>query len=236
MSPRRAATGGITRLHTMIEEYYTRKVVKHGPTPKGVDWTCVAVQELRFVQLLKICDFTSPLSLNDLGCGYGALVAYLSKRHSRAEIDYLGIDLSPAMIAHASDLWSDRARTSFIVANASPRIADYSIASGVFNVRLNRSVALWERLIARTIADMHATSRKGFSMNFLAPETPDRYSAPILYRARPTRWMLYCERDLRCSVTLLEGYGLREFTLLANRTYSNQEPCSLEPVRAPRAT
>ena len=62
----------LAAVHTGISDYYTAKIRKFGATPLGVDWTCLPTQELRFVQLLKVCDFTSPLSLNDLGCGYGA--------------------------------------------------------------------------------------------------------------------------------------------------------------------
>ena len=81
-----------------IAAYYTNKLLRYGPTPHGVDWTCSATQELWFVQLMKLCDFTKAFSLNDMGCGYGALLAYLAKRHAGTAIDYLGVDVSLAMI------------------------------------------------------------------------------------------------------------------------------------------
>ena len=84
-----------------IEAYYGDKVARHGATPRGVDWTCVPTQELRFVQLLSLCDFSRPFSLNDLGCGYGALTGFISLFHPQAEVDYLGVDLSRAMIRRA---------------------------------------------------------------------------------------------------------------------------------------
>jgi len=84
-----------------VEAYYSARVAKHGATPLGVDWSCWATQNLRFVQLLKLCDFSAPFALNDIGCGYGALAAHLAMRHADAEIDYLGVDLSQAMIRRA---------------------------------------------------------------------------------------------------------------------------------------
>ena len=117
----------LDEVYRTIEAYYSSAVAKHGATPRGVDWTCVATQELRFVQLVKICDFATPFSLNDAGCGYGALLAYLSRRHPAAVIDYLGTDLSPAMIRHAKRRWR-RPGVRFVVAGASPRLADYSLA------------------------------------------------------------------------------------------------------------
>ncbi len=95
----------MTPIHQQIEEYYTDKVRRFGCTPFGVDWTCSATQEMRFVQLLKLCDFSSRFAMNDLGCGYGALVGFLHKRYGGDAVDYLGIDLSKEMIRRARDQW-----------------------------------------------------------------------------------------------------------------------------------
>ena len=131
-------------------------------------------------------------------------------------IDYLGTDLSPAMIRHAKRRWR-RPGVRFVVAGASPRLADYSLASGVFNVRLDQPDDIWERFVACTLADLSRTSRRGFAVNFMAPEAPGRRAAAELYRTPPAPWVRYCERELRCSVEVRRGYGLREFTLLARK-------------------
>ena len=81
---------------------------------------------------------SQPFSLNDIGCGYGALLSYLKKRHRRASIDYLGVDLSAAMITHAKRLFGDRPLTTFEAACHGTRVADYSVASGIFNVKLDQ--------------------------------------------------------------------------------------------------
>ncbi len=207
----------LAELYDSIEGYYSRKVARYGATPLGVDWSCVPTQELRFVQLLKLCDFTAPFSLNDLGCGYGALLAYLARRHAETAIDYLGIDLVPAMIRHARRLWRDRPRTAFLRAHASPRNADYSIASGIFNVMQDQPATQWQRFVAVTLAEMRATSRRGFAVNFVAPLLPGRSANPGLYRPAPEVWCRYCETELGADVELLEGYGLGEYTLLVRQ-------------------
>jgi len=165
------------------------------------------------VQLLRLCDFSAPFSLNDVGCGYGALLAFLSRRHKRKEIRYLGLDLSAAMIAQARQLWRKRSDAEFVVASASPRVADYSMASGIFNVKLDHSDALWTQFIEATLAAMHATSRRGFAVNFLAP-LADGAGAPELYRVQPALWTTYCEREFGAEVEVLDNYGMREYTLL----------------------
>jgi hypothetical protein len=36
-----------------------------------------------------------------------------------------------------------------------------------------------------------------------------------LYRTSPETWAAHCERELGCSVEVLQEYGMREFTLVA---------------------
>jgi SAM-dependent methyltransferase len=207
----------LTDIHAAVEAYYTTKISRHGATPRGVDWSCVATQELRFLQLLEICDFTAPFSLNDVGCGYGALLAYISKRHAAANINYMGIDLSSTMIDHARRLWRRREGIAFANTWASPRIADYSIASGVFNIKLDHPINLWERFINASLANIAATSRRGFAINFLAPAALGQVIEPVLYRTAPEPWIAFCTRSLNGEVEIRADYGMREFTLLVRR-------------------
>lgn len=203
-----------------VAAYYTQKVLRFGPTAHGVDWTCVPTQEMRFVQLLKLCDFSRELSLNDLGCGYGALLAHLADRHRHARVDYLGVDLSSDMIAQAVRLWKDRPGTTFASGHRLPRCADYSVASGIFNVKLDHSLPRWEAYVRSTLADLHDKSRQGYAVNFLGPVG---VSGPReLYRTPALPWVRFCEQELGARVEVLDDYGMREFTLLARPTPSSR--------------
>jgi SAM-dependent methyltransferase len=216
LSAERIAQGAIDGLDRVYEStalYYGRKIVQFGPTPNGVDWRCEATQQLRFAQLLKLCDFASDFSLNDIGCGYGALLSYLARRRKLHRVDYLGIDVVPAMVDAARSLWP-RHRKRFIAGALSPRIADYSVASGIFNVRLEIPLALWERHVERTLLQMRETSKIGFAVNFLVPVPPNIDSPPELYRAPLGAWGAFCEHTLGAEVRHLTGYGLHEETLL----------------------
>jgi len=208
--------GPLRNVLSDVEAYYSARVAKHGATPLGVDWSCWATQNLRFVQLLKLCDFSEPFALNDIGCGYGALVAYLAMRHPTAKIDYLGVDLSQAMVRRARRRFSGPDRR-FAVATSSPRIADYSVASGVMNVSLGHPREVWEDFVATILRDMRRASRRGFSVNFIrdtAGSSATDARAEGLYRTTPQRWIDVCESELGCSVETVDGYGMREFTLL----------------------
>ena len=80
--------------------YYEDKFRAHGPIPNGVDWGHARAQALRFEQLCKLLPqkraSAPPASLNDLGCGYGALLDHL--RATGEPVDYLGIDLVPDLV------------------------------------------------------------------------------------------------------------------------------------------
>jgi SAM-dependent methyltransferase len=200
-------------IHADIAAYYSAKIAKFGATPPGVDWSCQPTQELRFVQLLKLCDFGSGFSLNDVGCGYGALITYLDRRHPDCAIDYVGIDLSQAMIRRARRLWR-RPNLQFCQGHRSLRIADYSVASGIFNVQRDQPRSGWERFIAETLDQMHRTSRRGFAVNFVKTPAGDIPEHNGLYSTEPQRWARYCAEQFGAITEILENYGLREFTLI----------------------
>lgn len=196
-----------------VEDYYTGQLTEHGATPLGVDWSCQATQWLRFVQLLRICRFDTAVSLNDLGCGYGELATFLHQRYPRASVDYLGIDLSPAMVQRARRRHRGDPATRFAVGRTCQRQADYSVASGIMNVQLGFSLSLWEDFVRGILLDMHCHSRQGFAVNFCVSRRPDLRDDE-LYCSAPDPWVRYCEAELGCSVEVVADYGLGEYTLM----------------------
>jgi SAM-dependent methyltransferase len=208
------------RVHKKIAAYYTAKVKEFGCTPFGVDWTCVATQEMRFVQLLKLCDFGAPFTLNDLGCGYGAMAAFLRRRHGACSVDYMGIDLSKEMVRRARAQWQGVDRVRFVEGCCSPRTADYSVASGIFNVRLAVSDDCWNTFISATLRELAMTSSRGFAVNFI-DHAPGSQGVPQgLYTTSPEPWIKYCVEHIGTDVELIKGYGMLEFSLLIRHRLS----------------
>jgi SAM-dependent methyltransferase len=206
-------SAGLDEAYRQVERYYTQKLRRYGPSPLGVDWSCMPTQALRFRKLLTLCDFESPFSLNDIGCGYGALLDYLALYHPQTRVDYLGIDLSPAMVRSAKKRWTGET-IRFHQGVESPRSAEYSIASGIFNVMLDQPIALWEQLIETTLAHLRRTSRKGFAVNFVHLPASGERARTGLYCTRPARWSEFCETRLSSHVRVIDNYGMGEFTLL----------------------
>jgi SAM-dependent methyltransferase len=197
-----------------IERYYAAKLARHGATALGVDWSCTGTQWLRFAQLLRICPLERPFSLIDLGCGYGALAAFLVEHHPEARIDYLGIDLSHEMVRRARRRHRGKPSSRFAVGRTSSHAADYAVASGIMNVMLGYPLSLWEGFVRTMLLDLHHMGRQGFAVNFLTALSPD-VPAGQLYCPDPAVWARFCEDEFCRSVEVLENYGLREFTLLA---------------------
>jgi SAM-dependent methyltransferase len=211
-----AAPDGLSDIYAAIDAYYSRKALRYGATPIGVDWPTAECQSLRIAQLLDGFDLERRCLLDDLGCGYGAAVDVLRRRRHE-EVEYLGIDLSAEMIRLAETLWRDRPATAFAVGTVSPRVADYAIASGIFNVKLDHTVTRWEDYIRKTLADLNATSRRGFAVNFLRDDAaaPD---IPELYRTQPEPWIAFCGSQPGSRADIRDGYGLPEFTLVVRKT------------------
>lgn len=198
-----------------VERYYTSKLVEYGATPRGVDWNGDASQTLRFEQLEKLVVPGSPFSVNDIGCGYGAMYAFLQQRH--AVVDYCGCDISPEMVKAAHQQFGSDTGAAFVTGSQPPRIADYGFASGIFNVRLGRTDDEWEAYMTATLDVMTQTSRRGFAFNCLTSYSDADRMRPNLYYASPTSVFDICKRRYSRHVALLHDYGLFEFTVLIRK-------------------
>ena len=62
-----------------VANYYSSKLAEYGENFRGVDWSSEDGQNLRFQQLCKIIETDQTFSINDLGCGYGALYDYMNE-------------------------------------------------------------------------------------------------------------------------------------------------------------
>jgi SAM-dependent methyltransferase len=205
-----------TSLLSEVANYYSEKLAEHGDTPRGVDWNGEESQKVRFAQLCKIIGPKTPnFSLNDLGCGYGALLDYLRDKY--AACAYLGVDVSHEMIKVAEQRHAAADRARFITSAEPNEVADYGLASGIFNVRLGRSDAEWFDYLQATLDVLDRTSSLGFAFNCLTSYSDENKKRDYLYYADPSRLFDLCKRRYSRQVALLHDYGLYEFTILVRK-------------------
>ncbi len=214
MSTRDGQTATDSPILRAVDDYYSGKLSEHGCTPRGVDWKDQASQETRFEQLLRVCADAADYSLTEYGCGYGYLYEFAARRGER--FSYHGIDVSAAMIAAARERYGCNEGCRFTCGSTAPP-ADYAVASGLFNVRLDFDDDAWREHVIDVIETMHRGSRRGFAFNCLTSYSDAGHMRPDLYYADPAYFFDLCMRRYSRNVALLHDYGLYEFTILVRK-------------------
>ncbi|MDO9399228.1 MAG: class I SAM-dependent methyltransferase [bacterium] len=204
-----------TDLLTEVAGYYTTKLAQYGETPQGVDWNGEESQSLRFEQLCKIVGTPNHFTINDLGCGYGAFHDFLSNRYD--SFSYSGIDVSESMIRAAEQRYQNKAQARFVLSSEPDQVADFGVASGIFNVSLGRSDAEWQSYLEATLDKLDQTSRIGFAFNCLTSYSDSDKMRDYLHYADPCVLFDFCKRRYSRNVALLHDYGLYEFTILVRK-------------------
>ena len=196
-----------------VGRYYTERVREFGATARGVDWNSEESQDLRFAQLARLLP-AMPFSVVDYGCGYGALVDFLERQGH--DFDYQGLDISEEMVKRAARAHSG-GRRRFTTSHLELEPADYAVASGVFNVKLDTSAEKWSEYVLRTVESLDDLGRSGFAFNMLTSYSdPERMRADLYY-ADPSVMFDHCKRHFSRQVALLHDYGLYEFTILVRK-------------------
>jgi SAM-dependent methyltransferase len=195
-----------------MQQVYDEKILLHGCTASGVGWNSIESQQMRFAQLLKVVDSSVLFSIDDFGCGYGALADYL--RRERYSFNYCGFDISPQMIRKAKELHPTTSEVAFVERESELPIADYTVASGIFNLKSDTPVREWEAYILDTLATFDSLSKKGFAFNILTKYSDKALMRPDLYYADPAFLFDYCKTKFSRFVSLLHDYPLYEFTIL----------------------
>lgn len=198
-----------------IRHLYEDNLATHGTTSKSVGWRDEASQRLRFERLARVIDRQAgAFTVNDWGCGYGAMFAYLDEAFRTAMSHYTGYDISAEMLAAAAAR-CDAARATFINSADVTSDADYTFVSGTFNVRLKASDDEWDAYIRSHLEAMYAKSRRGLAFNLLTSYVD--WKQDDLFYADPGRFVDFCKRHLSRYVTLIHDYQLFEWTILVTR-------------------
>jgi SAM-dependent methyltransferase len=195
-----------------VAAYYTSKLAAHGSTPQGVDWNGIESHERRHRQFLRLLDGNPNASVIDLGCGFGDFLRFLRAEGHLGR--FTGYDIAPSMIEKARELHGETDDRQWRIGAEPVDVADFAVASGIFNVKGEVADDIWTRYVHRTIDILARAGRRGFAFNVLSMSSdPDR-RRPELYYAEPTVMLGHCLLKYGRSVALLQDYGLYEFTVV----------------------
>jgi SAM-dependent methyltransferase len=209
------STGKITEA---LRTHYQRSFREHGATAKGVDWGEKADDLVRRYEKMAAVippGEAGPLSLLDVGCGFGGLLDHLRARN--VAVDYAGIDIVPEMIANAR---MRHAGTRFILGDifdsAELDRYDYLVCNGILTQKLDASGSDMDEFAGLLIRRMFSLCRKGIAFNVMT--TKVNHFANNLYYRNPAELFAWCLTELTRYVRIDHAYPLYEYTMYLYRT------------------
>lgn len=204
------------KIDLKLEQHYARLMKKHGGNAIGMGWKNEEAQQIRFAQLVKLLPNKVPFSINDLGCGTGAFKRYLDFCAFR--FDYTGYDVLNEMVVICNNTLKNNYSEFILIQNASEmKKADYSVSSGIFNLKYDLSRKDWKSHIFKTLRDMNSNSKLGFAFNALTSYSDKEFMKEELHYADPLELFHYCKTHFAQNVALLHDYNQYDFTIIVRK-------------------
>ncbi len=178
MTPRdddRAWSDHYSDLLRQTADYYSRRLRERGAGARGMDWRDEDSQYLRFERLVLHLDLAAGSSILDVGCGSGEFYEFCRRRS--LEVDYMGIDVSPEMVAACDRRFGPgtASRAGLAELAREDRSFDYVVASGTFNVRQETPEAEWRRFFERSVVEMYSLAHRALAFNAMSSRVDYRY-------------------------------------------------------------
>ncbi len=193
------------------QRYYAGLARDVGPEPRGVSWDGRAIQEQCFAQFLRLIP-EGASTVNDFGCGYGALLGYLQER-GRDPAHYNAYDNCVPMLKNLIMRYEGGDnKISILSLGGLVTVADYTVASGTFNTKFDNSVEDWEKWIRSMIVYMSSFSIDGFAFNLLSKANNE-----ALYCTEPNKWCDFAYEEAARQygdVELIDDYAEDNFTII----------------------
>mgnify|MGYP001806141883 CR=1 FL=1 len=197
--------------------FYNDKLSQFGDSAKGVGWKDEAAQIIRFEQLAKVILADTTFSINDLGCGTGGFASFLAGK--KPLFVYKGYDIMDEMVQRAILSLGNSPNCSFstITDSSQMSVADYTVASGIFNLMFNKTKEEWLQYILDTITIMNEKSTHGFAFNALTRYSDPEFMKDELYYTDPSFIFDFCKTRFSKNVALLHDYNQYDFTILVRK-------------------
>ncbi|MBL4706317.1 MAG: hypothetical protein JKY54_17450 [Flavobacteriales bacterium] len=184
----------------------------------AVGWKNDHAQEIRFEKLTELfANRISDFSLNDLGCGLGHYHDYLM-RSGFSKISYSGYDVLEKMISEANKIDRiGRSTFQFIDHAEAMKKSDFSVCSGIFNLKFDHPTEEWVEYIFNTLEVLYEKSEYGFAFNALTSFADEERKSDELFYANPSKLFEFCLRNFSKNVSLLHDYHQHDFTIIVRK-------------------
>jgi SAM-dependent methyltransferase len=210
-----------------LSEYYDSCLEKHGATPQGVDWPNQEDLKNRLnimLDVIKCEDKNETMHILDLGCGYGALVDFLSQYKKLNDlITYTGMDISSKMITAATQQHPDH---TFICRDIlreplDDKSYDYIIMNGVFTEKRSLEWHAMYQFMQDLIRAAFKACRKGIAFNVMSQHVD--WSNPNLFHCSFNETAAAIISNCSRHFAFRADYGLYEYTAYVYRYPANQQ-------------
>ncbi len=214
-----------------IRRHYDRRVEPDRPSYDILDWASAGDQFRRFEVFLdavagrrpparripgKIPHHAAPgrktawegAAVLDVGCGLTDFAGFLERAGFNTR--YVGVDIAPGILREAHRRFPDRSLVRTDVFAAAPFRAqsfDFSVCSGIFNLRLGNN----ELFVARALPALLQLTRTCVAANFLHARTRRKYPHCFYYDPQA---VLQTVLPVAAEVWLYDDYLENDFTLL----------------------
>lgn len=205
--------------YDVLRRHYERCLAAHGDSHLGVNWSRLEDAERRYEVMLGLMPPEpdgARASVLDFGCGAAHFYAYMQAR-GRQDLDYSGLDISPAFVALAQGKYPDRPFYCLDVLTADQPLPgfDYLVLNGVFTAKATMGFdemwAFTRQLLLRVVP----LARRGLAFNFMTKyvdwERDDLFHLPFDTLAaflQEQGWRRYVIRS---------DYGLYDYTVYLYR-------------------
>ena len=196
-------------------DYFTRKVRKFGESLATLDYGSSASQRRKFGILADgIRPRRRPLTLLDLGCGFGDFLGYL-RTQGREIRRYVGLDLVPDIVEVARRKHPEgRFEVRDVLREGIAGRYDYAVANGIFYIRAPDS----PDHLRRTVRTLWDHCREGVLFNARSSYADAAFvrRERHLYQYDPVEVLDFC-LGLTRTVVLRHDYMPHEFTVYMYR-------------------
>ncbi len=207
----------IPRLLKPVARSYEWSINKYGSNHRATAWRDGNRQQRRFnifANLLPSDTGRNNVSINDLGCGYGAMFDTFKELPQFSNGTYFGYDISQSMVK-AARLNVKDPRALFILNHEATESADYSFVSGTYNMKMTASEDEWLPYIENSIVQLWSKTNVGMGFNMLNVESPLRERT--LYYADPEHFMYFCQKYLKGKTRMIYSLHPNEFIIFIQK-------------------
>lgn len=197
---------------------YGRRLDQCGTTAKGVFWRDDEWHVRRFERFAEVFDRSHAVSggitINDLGCGYGAFFDYLAPLPVMHGSEYYGYDIAQEMIAACRDRIVDP-RARFLRKMEATRPADYSFACGTYNLCGRADRNEWQAYVEDSLRQLWQQSNTAMAFNMLRDDEAEKYDG--LHYIDPVYIADFCRKNLSQDVVVFDERPMPDVTYFVRR-------------------